>query len=126
MGWIMGKLVVWDEVLANSSTFIGGVHDLLVEEGFLYRGQIAAMKGEGDLVIFRFLWRAWSDPSEPEPRWFNCTQLVSAVSRQYAPRDIGESRVNVPAVQGSITLFPKGSLIFDPSAVIDLNLEELE
>jgi hypothetical protein len=111
----MNQLLTWGDVLLNKS-LIGGELESQ-EDGVVYRGPIAEIKDEGDIILFNSPWCARINPDNGKWEMWNITSLH--ISKSMArPQDIGDGRIffQMPFL-GVCTIYPKGGSKLDTRKV---------
>lgn len=112
--------LTWDEVLANKALIGGDIESQ--ENGIVYRGPLAEIKDDGDVIRFNSPWCARLNPDTGE--WENWDITSSFVSKDMVkPDDTGDGRIcfAMPFL-GFCTIFPNGGSKLDPSKVKGLNI----
>lgn len=111
--------------------FIGGEVEIQNQiEGYLYRGEIAEVKVEGENLVIKFAWSAKNrgGPNDLNPDWDNETNLdYSASLAIYVPSDIGEGRMAFTSfiTNETAVLFPADGSKMNPERIQGLP-EELK
>lgn len=107
--------LTWDDVLKNEALIGGNIESQ--EDGVVYRGPLAEIKGDGDVIHFSSPWIARLNPETGV--WENWDITSSFVSKDLVtPQDIGDGRIffQMPFL-GACTIFPKNGCEFDSSKV---------
>lgn len=110
--------LTWHDVIKNE-TLIGGDIESQ-EDGVAYRGPLAEIKEDGDVVRFSSPWCARLNPETGE--WENWHITSSSVNKDMVtPQDIGDGRIlfQMPFL-GVCTIFPKNGSKLDTRKVKDL------
>ena len=107
--------------------FVGGQLEVQNErEGYLYRGEIEAIKVEDGALRVRLAWMAKGESYPPLPaRWVNYDDLDYVASLQICrASDVGGGRIflSIPFVGEATVLFPPDGSKLDPSKVEGLQL----
>jgi hypothetical protein len=107
--------------------FVGGEAEIQNEgEGYLFRGEIAEAKVEGNSLILKFAWCAknrggpFGDGGAPSPDWDNDPTLDYSASLEiYHHSDIGNGRMifQSPIVGELTTLFPAHGSKMNPESI---------
>lgn len=105
----------WNEVLKREDLIGGDIESQ--EDGVAYRGPLAEIKEDGNVVRFTSPWCARLNPETGE--WENWHITSSFVSKDMVtPQDIGDGRVHfsMPFL-GACTIFPKNGSKLDAQKV---------
>ncbi len=119
------SVLTWEEVLERDD-IVGG--DLEIQEdGVVYRGPIASVEEEGDMISFRLAWVARMDVTDGwlkhEP---NRPQLYNRRSQILRPQDIGEGRISFGIDSDLAVIFPRGGSVLDPRKVQGLKVAKAD
>lgn len=110
--------LAWNDVLKNEALIGGDIESQ--EDGVVYRGRLAEIKEDGDVIRFISPWCARQNPETGE--WENWHITSSFVNKDMVtPQDIGEGRIllSLPFL-GACTIFPKNGSRLETSRVKDL------
>lgn len=113
----------WSDVLKRDDLVGGDIESQ--EDGVVYRGPLAEIKEDGEVIRFSSPWCARMNPESGE--WENWHITSSFVNKDMVvPQDIGNGRVffSMPFL-GVCTIFPKGGSKLEARKVKDLPTEFL-
>lgn len=110
--------MVWEEFLAREDLVGGEIESQ--EDGYVYRGPLAEVRVEGNIVTFISVWMARLDPNTGQ--WARWDVTESIMNKDYVqPRNIGNGRIFFSMPFSCCTIFPKGGSTLDPTKVAGLN-----
>jgi hypothetical protein len=111
-------LLTWDDTLKRADLIGGDIESQ--EDGIVFRGPLADIQEDGEVIRFLSPWCARLDPETGE--WENWHITSSFVNKDVAePQDIGGGRVFFATLFGrSCTIFPKSGSKLSSRKVKDL------
>ena len=114
--------LTWDHVLKRDDLIGGDLESQ--EDDVAYRGPLAEIKEDGNIIHFLSPWCARLNPETSEWENWHITSL-SVNKDMVTPQDIGGGRVFFSmAFLGVCTIFPKSGSKLDPAMVKGLQLAQ--